>query len=225
MTLTIYGGTLSPFVARCWIQVQAKRLPVTFLPVPGSGKPSDPGYRTINPLGKIPALIDDGRLVPECEVICEYLEDRFPEPSLRPSTPAGRAQMRLISRIVDLYGLSPMIALFFELWNGTRRPDVIAAESKKFLTALDHLDHFLSDGPYAAGEKLTLADCALIPQVFFAFAYLPPVGVREPLAGRGKLDRWWRFIGNVPVGRSACAMLEHELRVWWKPKGSPPAPQ
>jgi glutathione S-transferase len=225
MTLTLYGGTLSPYVARCWIQIAAKNLPVTFGRLPGRGVPSDPAFRAINPLGKIPALIDDGKLVPECEIICEYLEDRFPEPPLRPKTPQARAQMRLLSRIVDLYGLPPMVAIFFELWRGTRQAEVIEGERAKFLAALDHLEHFLDNGPFAVGDHFTLAECALIPQVFFAHAYLPPVGVREPLAGRPKLAAWWSHMQSHPIGRRTIAMLQEELVKWWRPKGAPPAPQ
>jgi len=60
-----------------------------------------PEYLTLNPRGVVPTLIHRGRVVRESQVILEYLEDVFPEPSLRPSDPYERAQMRLWTRLSD----------------------------------------------------------------------------------------------------------------------------
>ena len=48
-----------------------------------------------NPLGKVPVLEEDGFVLPESEVINEYLEERYPEPALLPADPAARALARL----------------------------------------------------------------------------------------------------------------------------------
>src|SRR6202022_3453826 len=80
------------------------------------------GYLAINPLGRVPALeLDDGRVLPESEVICEYLEDAYPEPSLRPKDPWSRAQVRLISRVCAIYLVMAMVPLFTA--SGQRRRD------------------------------------------------------------------------------------------------------
>ena len=61
-------------------------------------------YKAINPRGQVPALDDDGRIVTESTVICEYLEDAHPtEVSLRPEDPYDRAQMRVWTKWVDEY--------------------------------------------------------------------------------------------------------------------------
>ncbi len=47
-------------------------------------------YKKINPRGQVPALDHDGRVVTESTVICEYLEDVFPDQNpLRPADPIG----------------------------------------------------------------------------------------------------------------------------------------
>jgi glutathione S-transferase len=81
--MKLYNANLSPFAARCRIQIYAKDLPVTLAEPPG-GAGTD-AYRAINPTGKVPCLEVDGVVIPESEVICEFLEDRFPQPSLRPA--------------------------------------------------------------------------------------------------------------------------------------------
>ena len=61
----------------------------------------DPAYLKLNPKGVVPTLVDDGVPVIESTLICEYLDERFPEPPLKPKDPAARARMRLWSKYVD----------------------------------------------------------------------------------------------------------------------------
>jgi glutathione S-transferase len=58
-------------------------------------------YLKINPLGVIPTLIHDGRPLHESGTICEYLDESFPDPPLRPVTPYERGQMRNWIRHID----------------------------------------------------------------------------------------------------------------------------
>ena len=47
-------------------------------------------YLAVNPMGKVPAIVHDGKVVTECAAICAYLADAFPEAGLAPD-PADRA--------------------------------------------------------------------------------------------------------------------------------------
>jgi len=58
-------------------------------------------YLKLNPKGVVPLLIDDGLVISESTIICEYLEDRYPEPALMPGNAAGRAQVRAWTKAVD----------------------------------------------------------------------------------------------------------------------------
>jgi glutathione S-transferase len=60
-----------------------------------------PAYLAINPLGVIPTLIHDGRPLHESGTICEYLDETYPDPPLRPETPYDRARMRNWVRHID----------------------------------------------------------------------------------------------------------------------------
>ncbi|HKD20398.1 MAG TPA: glutathione S-transferase family protein [Rhizomicrobium sp.] len=62
-----------------------------------------PEFVRINPNGQVPVLIHDGAVVTESTVINEYLDDVFPEVSLRPKDPAARARMRVWSKYIDEY--------------------------------------------------------------------------------------------------------------------------
>ena len=61
-------------------------------------------FKAINPNGQVPALVDDGKVITESTVICEYLEDEYPtEMKLRPDDSYGRARMRVWTKWVDEY--------------------------------------------------------------------------------------------------------------------------
>ncbi|KQM99233.1 hypothetical protein ASE85_10995 [Sphingobium sp. Leaf26] len=62
-----------------------------------------PEYLAIHPDGIVPALRDDGVVVTESSVINEYLDDRYPSPSLKPDSALGRARMRTWTKWVDDY--------------------------------------------------------------------------------------------------------------------------
>ena len=61
----------------------------------------DPAYLKLNPKGVVPTLVHDGRPVIESTLICEYLDDAFPEPPLVPADPWLRSRMRIWSKLVD----------------------------------------------------------------------------------------------------------------------------
>ncbi len=61
----------------------------------------DPAYLKLNPKGVVPTLVHDGRAVVESSLICEYLDETFPQNPLMPATPYLRARMRLWSKLVD----------------------------------------------------------------------------------------------------------------------------
>jgi Glutathione S-transferase, N-terminal domain len=60
-----------------------------------------PDYLRLNPKGVVPTLIHEGRAIFESTLICEYLDEVFPEPSLKPKTPYERSQMRRWSKHID----------------------------------------------------------------------------------------------------------------------------
>jgi hypothetical protein len=61
----------------------------------------DPTYLKYNPKGVVPTLVHNDKPIVESTLICEYLDDTFPAPSLVPPSPYDRAQMRLWSKQID----------------------------------------------------------------------------------------------------------------------------
>jgi glutathione S-transferase len=65
------------------------------------GEQFAPEYVRLNPKAVVPTLVHDGKVLTESTLICEYLDDAFPEPALRPADPYARWQMRLWTKAVD----------------------------------------------------------------------------------------------------------------------------
>jgi len=59
-----------------------------------TGEQNTPAYRKLNPNAVVPTLVDHGQVIIESTVICEYLDDAYPTPALRPTDPLERARMR-----------------------------------------------------------------------------------------------------------------------------------
>jgi len=65
------------------------------------GEQFTPEYLALNPKGVVPTLIDEGVVIRESTVICEYLDEVFPDPPLMPADAAGRARVRIWTKRVD----------------------------------------------------------------------------------------------------------------------------
>ena len=62
----------------------------------------DPKYLKLNPKGVVPTLVHDGKAVIESTLICEYIDETFPQaPQLTPADPWLQSRMRLWSKMVD----------------------------------------------------------------------------------------------------------------------------
>ncbi len=208
--MKLYQLDLSPFASRVRIQLYAKGLDVELADPPG-GLSSDE-YKKINPTGRVPALEVDGTVIPESTVILEYLEDRFPEPSLRPAEAPDRARARLIARCTDLYVAPPLLALFGQRDPATRDAKVVEEKLGELRSAFDLVEGFLAPGPYAVGATLSLADCTLFPIFFFATRLLPLLGDKDPMAERPRLSAWWEAVRKDEAVAKVNGEMEKALQ-------------
>lgn len=100
--LELYTHPMSPCAQKVRLVLAEKGLEWTKHHVELSQKENlHPEYLKLNPLGVVPTLVHDGRPVIESSIICEYLDDAYPAPSLKPATPYQRANMRLWMKHVD----------------------------------------------------------------------------------------------------------------------------
>jgi len=60
-----------------------------------------PAYLALNPRGQVPSLVHDGQVYTEGRAICEYIDEAFPGPALRPRDPFERWSMRKWCRFIE----------------------------------------------------------------------------------------------------------------------------
>ncbi len=185
--MKLYGSLASPFVARCWLVVAAKGGGVD-LEMYEDGIKSE-SYLAMNPIGKMPLLVDGDTAIPESAVICEYLDQVLPGPTMLPAEPAARARVQLLCHITDLYLYPAAVALLRLPQDG----DAAAIEAAKTdaLAALDYIEHFLPDTGFAEGTSLTLADATLHGGINLVKLVFRNHGIENWLAQRPKLEAWW----------------------------------
>ena len=197
--MKLYSLDLSPYAARVRISIYAKKLPIEIVAPPAAGIKSAE-YLALNPMGKIPVLLlDDGVSIPESETIVEYLEDAFPDPSLRPHGPEAAARVRLIARVAELYVMSPLSALYPHLDPARRDEAAVDAAVARLESGISYLETFMAQGPYAAGEKFTTADGQVTPTVFYLNAILSRLDRLEVMSRHERLSAYVRTIKTDPV--------------------------
>jgi glutathione S-transferase len=188
--MKLYNMYLSNFASKCRIAIYEKGARVEIAPIP-AGDLKSPEYLRIYPLGKTPSLDADGVVIGESEVINEYLEERFPTPSLLPKDLEGRARSRWISRFLDLYLEPPLRSLFPQVAAAEKDTQLIGEKLTEIATRLDQLEAAIG-APHAVGGAFTLADCSLIPTFFFLNVVPAMLGGKPPHDGHPKIAAWWK---------------------------------
>jgi glutathione S-transferase len=193
-TMKLYGGIASPYVARVAMFARIKGIDLPVSEAPG-GNIKSPEYLKLNPIGKMPTLDLDGKGVGESSVICEYLEDAYPQKPGLPKDPLDRARSRLIARIVDLYIAPAVSPLFRQMNPAARDPAVVEAAAKDIVKTFGYAEHAMGSGPFCIGATPTLGDCALAGTTAMMKTIMRHgnFGITDPTES-GRLATWWKAV-------------------------------
>jgi len=134
-----------------------------------------PGFSQLNPHSLVPVLAHEGQHLTQSLAILEYLEERFPMPSLLPGDALQRARIRALSldiacEIHPLNNLRVLRYLKHQLGvDDDQKADWIQHWIKLGFCALEiQLAADTRRGHFCVGDMPTMADCCLIPQMFNA---------------------------------------------------------
>src|SRR5271168_817287 len=100
--LKLFEHPFSPYVQKVKIALYEKNVAFDLeIPDAFSGAPSQ--FGKTNPRMEVPALVDDGFAIFDSTIILDYIEEKWPAPSLLPSTARERARVRMIEDVCDTY--------------------------------------------------------------------------------------------------------------------------
>ncbi len=118
----------------------------------------DPAYLAVNPMGKVPAIDQDGTIVTEAAAICCHLADAFPQAGLAP--PIGDPRRGIYLKWL-FFGPSCLEPAIVDRMLKREPPMPMASGYGEFDTMLNVVAGAVAPGPYLLGEQFSAADVVI----------------------------------------------------------------
>ncbi len=177
--MKLYGFFRSSAAFRVRIALNLKGLPYDTVAIHlRRNDQAKPEYRAVNPQGLVPALEIDSQTLIQSLAIIEYLDETHPEPPLLPGTAVDRARVRALADMVacDIHPINNLRVLRYLTHTYGRNEDDIGSWFNHWIdTGFRAIEALLASdsrsGIFCHGDRPSLADIALVPQVVNAERY------------------------------------------------------
>lgn len=198
--LRLYSMRFCPFAQRARLVLHAKGIKFDTINIHLKKKPD--WFLEKNPEGMVPVVeTSAGEVVYESSIVCEYLDEMYPEKKLLPGTPFGKAKQRLM-----LDQFSKIIPHFFKISSARRKGDDVSeleAELKKKFTSLN--EHLVKQKTrFFGGDGPTLIDYMMWP----FFERLEMFGVQHCLDHIPELKNWFECMLDDPAVKATLISPE-----------------
>lgn len=203
-----------------------------------AGEHQEPWYRKLNRRAVVPTLIDGDKVIPESNVILEYLDEAYPQPPLMPRDPFGRAKVRLWTKQLDedihdasaailSFGIAfrhqylergelgkTMLEQIPNIFKRERRRDVIekGPASTHFVIAVERMVLLLDEMEEALAQQRWLAsdDYSLADVAFTPYlARLEHLDILEMVGDRAHVADWYCRCKARPSFKAAIVDWEN----------------
>jgi glutathione S-transferase len=160
-----------------------------------------PEYLAINPMGKVPAIKHNGKIVTECAAICAYLADAFPESNLAPS----------LDKRADYYRWLFFAAGPLEMAVTLKACDFQAKEEQQRMLGfgtlqltVDTLASAVKGKRFIAADQFTAADVYIGSQIGWGMQF----GSLEP---RDEFVAYYHGLKDRPANQKAMAVMQQAM--------------
>ena len=198
--MTLFSAPADPWSHRTRIVLAEKGIDIEIVSVTAGSLPED--LLDLNPYRSLPTLVDRDLVLYDSRVIIEYLDERFPHPSLMPADPVTRAQFRLaLYRIErDWYGLLEQIDREQDRRQLPRLRKILLDTIVQGVELFQLKSFFLS-------EEFSLLDATLAPVLW----RLPWYQIELPPKAKPILKYESRIFSR-PAFRNALSDVERSMR-------------
>ncbi|MBZ6077923.1 maleylacetoacetate isomerase [Microvirga puerhi] len=177
MKLYTYFRSSAAYRVRIALKLKGVRyesIPINLL----KGEQLEAPYREVNPQGRVPALDLGEDVLIQSPALLEYLDEVYPEPPLLPFGAVPRAKVRAVASIIacDIHPLNNSGTLaYLKTQLGHGKAELDAWYGHWVREGFDAIEKLIAPEPYAFGNRITLADLYLVPQVFNARRFNIPL--------------------------------------------------
>lgn len=152
--LTLYYTPLSMYSRPVWLTLLEKNLDFELVSLKLNGDQWQPEFLEINPFNHVPVLVDDGFRVFESLAILDYIEAKYPTPTLLPTEVKALALVRM----VEMVTMNELVPASLTLIRETRDLQRIQQANRTVKVTLTFLEENLRNSPYLGSQTLTFAD-------------------------------------------------------------------
>jgi glutathione S-transferase len=191
--IKLYQTSISFNSRRVWMTLLEKGLDFAIEEVQLNGQQFQPEFLAMNPFHHIPVLVDGDVTVIESLAILDYLEAKYPQPSMLPAHANDLAKVRMAQLVAVNELAIAMTPLYPKMLNlGGGDPIQVAEALQKINTCLHFLEGLLDIRPFFGSDKVTLAETVVAPVVAtLSFAHIG-------LAEFPKLNDWMTRMQQRP---------------------------
>jgi glutathione S-transferase len=189
----IHGVAGSPYVRSALMGLEEKGATWRLARLKGPGSGRSPEHLARHAFGKIPVLDHGDFRLYETQAILRYLDRIIPAPALTPADPRSEARMNQLVGVSDCY-VFPQVSVGITFGRVVAPRFGLPTDEAKITASIPQaancvaeISRLMGDGPYMAGEAISLADLMLIPH----FAFLDEAPEGGPLLGPHDNLRAW----------------------------------
>lgn len=208
--IQLYEHPLSPFAQKVKIALRHKGITFDLARPEGLGSGAAAAdFAQGNPRREVPLLVDGDCRIFDSTIMLEYLEEKWPDPSLMPDAPAERARVRMIEDVMDTHleavnwGLGEV--RYFRRAEGAQADALRGRAEAQLNGFFAWLESHLGDAEWMNGARFGRADLAVVPflNASRGFGFAPQAG--------GALAAWLERVNAVPAVATTAAEAEASI--------------
>ena len=152
--LKLYHHPLSPLSRRVWITLLEKNIPFESIIINLDGEQFKPDFLKLNPFHQVPVIIDNDLRILESLAIIDYLESKYPEPSLLPKNPEQLAKVRMVQMLSEHKLIPQLLPIIVE----PEKSRKLIKSQRQLYRVLTIFSELLGDDKYFGGDRFSVGD-------------------------------------------------------------------